>query len=138
ALRPYGGARLGIHEGAAAGCQHLRSAFQKPGDDALLAGAEIRLAIGGEDFRDRHAGCGLDLGVRINDAHAAAAREPPPDRRLADIRVRSRPSLIRLLMFVGLLGAAAYGAMFALANFVQPKQREMTITIPAQRLTKPN
>jgi hypothetical protein len=48
------------------------------------------------------------------------------------------PSLIRLLMVVGLLGGAAYGAMFALANFVQPKQREMSITIPQQRLAKPN
>jgi hypothetical protein len=48
------------------------------------------------------------------------------------------PSLIRLLMVLGLLGGAAYGAMFALANFVQPKQREMSITIPQQRLTKPN
>jgi hypothetical protein len=48
------------------------------------------------------------------------------------------PSLIRLLMVLGLLGGAAYGAMFALANFVQPKQREMTITIPQQRLIKPN
>ena len=50
----------------------------------------------------------------------------------------SMPSLIRLLMVVGLLGGVAYGAMFALANFVQPKQREMSITVPAQRLTKPN
>jgi len=48
------------------------------------------------------------------------------------------PSLIRLLMVLGLLGGFAYGAMFALANFVQPKQREMSITIPAQRLAKPN
>jgi hypothetical protein len=48
------------------------------------------------------------------------------------------PSLIRLLMVVGLLGGVAYGAMFALANFVQPKQREMSITIPPQKLTKPN
>jgi hypothetical protein len=48
------------------------------------------------------------------------------------------PSLIRLLVVVGLLGGAAYGAMFALANLVQPKPREMTITIPQQRLTKPN
>jgi hypothetical protein len=48
------------------------------------------------------------------------------------------PSLIRLLMVLGLLGGAAYGAMFALANFVEPKQREMSITIPQQRLTKPN
>jgi hypothetical protein len=48
------------------------------------------------------------------------------------------PSLFRLLMVLGLLGGVAYGAMFALANFVQPKQREMSITIPASRLTKPN
>jgi len=48
------------------------------------------------------------------------------------------PSLIRLLVVVGLLGGAAYGAMFALANFVEPKPREMTITIPQQRLSKPN
>jgi hypothetical protein len=60
-----------------------------------------------------------------------------PIRQIADRRVQAMPSLIRLLMVVGLLGGAAYGAMFALANFVQPKQREMTITIPQQRL-KPN
>ena len=48
------------------------------------------------------------------------------------------PSLIRLIMVLGLLGGLAYGAMFALANFVQPKQREMTITIPPQKLVKPN
>ena len=48
------------------------------------------------------------------------------------------PSLIRLIMALGLLGGFAYGAMFALANFVQPKQREMTITIPPQKLVKPN
>jgi hypothetical protein len=50
----------------------------------------------------------------------------------------SMPSLIRLLMVVGLLGGAAYGAMFALANLVQPKPREMSITIPQQKLVKPN
>ena len=44
------------------------------------------------------------------------------------------PSLIRLLMVVGLLGGAAYGAMFALANFVQPKQREMSVRVPNERL----
>ena len=59
--------------------------------------------------------------------------------KVADSREFARmPSLIRLLMVVGLLGGAAYGAMFALANFVQPKPREMTITIPQQRLAKPN
>jgi hypothetical protein len=59
--------------------------------------------------------------------------------KVADSReFATMPSLIRLLMVVGLLGGAAYGAMFALANFVQPQQREMTITIPQQRLMKPN
>jgi hypothetical protein len=53
-------------------------------------------------------------------------------------RVAVMPSLFRLLMVLGLLGGVAYGAMFALANFVQPKQREMSITIPANRLAKPN
>ena len=48
------------------------------------------------------------------------------------------PSLLRLLMVVGLLGGFAYGAMFALAKFVTPKQREMSITIPANKLSKPN
>jgi len=48
------------------------------------------------------------------------------------------PSLFRLLMVVGLMGGLAYGAMFALANFVTPKPREMTITIPAAKLSKPN
>ena len=40
-------------------------------------------------------------------------------------------------MVAGLMGGLAYGAMFALANFVQPKQREMSVTIPQQRLMKP-
>ena len=46
------------------------------------------------------------------------------------------PSLIRLLMVVGLLGGAAYGAMFALANFVEPKPREITVTVPQDRFVK--
>ena len=71
-------------------------------------------------------------GCRLN------LRASVPIRQIADSRVQAMPSLIRLLMVVGLLGGAAYGAMFALANFVQPKQREMSITIPQQRLMKPN
>ena len=48
------------------------------------------------------------------------------------------PSLFRLVMVVGLMGGIVYGAMFALANFVTPKQREMSITIPANKFSKPN
>ena len=47
------------------------------------------------------------------------------------------PSLMRLIFALGLLGGAAYGAMFVLANFVTPTPREITVTIPADRLAKP-
>jgi hypothetical protein len=47
------------------------------------------------------------------------------------------PSLFRLLVAVALLGGVAYGAMFALANFVDPKPREITVTVPQDRFVKP-
>jgi hypothetical protein len=47
------------------------------------------------------------------------------------------PSLIRLLVVLGFLGGFAYGAIFALATLVEPKPREITITIPQDRLVKP-
>jgi hypothetical protein len=47
------------------------------------------------------------------------------------------PSLIRFLVVVGVLIALVYGAIFALARFVEPTSREMTITIPRDLLTKP-
>ncbi|HEY0440576.1 MAG TPA: histidine kinase [Xanthobacteraceae bacterium] len=46
------------------------------------------------------------------------------------------PSLIRLLFVLGLLSGLAYGAVVSLATFVEPKQREMTISIPQDRLNK--
>ena len=46
------------------------------------------------------------------------------------------PSLIRLLFVLGLLGGLAYGGMLTLATLVEPKQREMSVTIPQDRLNK--
>jgi hypothetical protein len=46
------------------------------------------------------------------------------------------PSLIRFLVTIGVLVAIAYGAMFALVTFVEPKPREMTQTISPARLNK--
>jgi hypothetical protein len=34
------------------------------------------------------------------------------------------------------LAGIVYGALFALANFVNPKPREMTVTIPADKFLK--
>jgi hypothetical protein len=47
------------------------------------------------------------------------------------------PSLFRLIVALGLLGSLVYGAMFALANFVEPKPREITVTVPQDRFAKP-
>lgn len=44
------------------------------------------------------------------------------------------PSLIRFLIGLVVLAVIAVGAMFALANFVEPKPREMTIRVPQERL----
>ena len=46
------------------------------------------------------------------------------------------PSLFRFLMVVAVIGGIIYGTIFALANFVNPKPREMTITIPADKFLK--
>ena len=40
------------------------------------------------------------------------------------------PSLLRFLVVVGLLAGLIYGAIYALASFVEPTPREMTVTVP--------
>lgn len=46
------------------------------------------------------------------------------------------PSLIRFLVIVAVLAGVGFGALWALANLVEPQPREMTVTIPADRLKK--
>jgi hypothetical protein len=44
------------------------------------------------------------------------------------------PTLFRFLVTLGVLAGLAYGAMFALVTFVQPKRGEITIRIPADKV----
>ena len=44
------------------------------------------------------------------------------------------PTLIRFLIVVALIGGLVYAGMFALATFVQPEKREITVTLPSSRL----
>jgi len=46
------------------------------------------------------------------------------------------PSLLRFLIAVGLLSGLAYTAMFMLANWVQLKPREISVTIPHDKFLK--
>jgi hypothetical protein len=46
------------------------------------------------------------------------------------------PTLFRLLVTLGVIGGLVYGAMYALATYVQPTKGEMTVRVPAERLNK--
>jgi hypothetical protein len=48
------------------------------------------------------------------------------------------PSLFRFLLVLGLLGGLAYGAVFALANFVTYHPREIVVTVPPDKFLKPH
>ena len=49
---------------------------------------------------------------------------------------RTMPSLFRFLTVVAVIAGIVYGVVFALANFVNPKPREMTVTIPPDKFLK--
>jgi hypothetical protein len=44
-------------------------------------------------------------------------------------REATLPTLFRLLVFLGFVAAAIYGAMIALVTFVHPQQHEITQTV---------
>jgi xanthosine utilization system XapX-like protein len=46
------------------------------------------------------------------------------------------PSLFRFLTIVAVIAGIIYGVIFALANFVNPKPREISVTIPADKFLK--
>jgi hypothetical protein len=46
------------------------------------------------------------------------------------------PSLLRLLTIIGLLCAVIYGGLYALAHFVEPKPREISVSVPPDKFFK--
>ena len=46
------------------------------------------------------------------------------------------PSLLRLLAVIGVVGGIAYGAMFMLATWFEPKPREISVSIPPDKFAK--
>jgi hypothetical protein len=47
---------------------------------------------------------------------------------------RLMPTLFRLVVISAILAGIAYGTMFALVMFVEPKKAEMSVRIPAEKL----
>jgi hypothetical protein len=46
------------------------------------------------------------------------------------------PSLIRFLVVIGVIVGLGYAAIFALATLVEPKPRDITVTVPQDRFVK--
>mgnify|MGYP001132474551 CR=1 FL=1 len=44
------------------------------------------------------------------------------------------PTLFRFIITLAVLAGIVYGAMFALVIFVEPKQAELSVRIPAEKL----
>jgi hypothetical protein len=67
----------------------------------------------------------------------AAARFPPPPvssaRGSTDV-----PTLFRFFATLAILAGLVFAGMFALATFIQPTPREMSVAIPASKLQPGN
>ena len=46
------------------------------------------------------------------------------------------PSLLRFLTVIGIIFALGYAAIYALATFVHPPPRQITVTIPPDKFVK--
>ena len=46
------------------------------------------------------------------------------------------PSLLRILTVLALIGVVVYAGLYALAHFVEPSTRQMSVFIPPDRLLK--
>ena len=58
-----------------------------------------------------------------------------PRGSLAPEKVRTAlPTLFRFLATLAILAGLAFAGLFALATFVEPTPREMSVTIPASKL----
>jgi len=60
----------------------------------------------------------------------------PPERPETGKSRRPMPSLFRFLSAIAIIGGLVYGAVYALANFVNPTPREMTIHISSDKFLK--
>ena len=57
----------------------------------------------------------------------------PPRGRNGNVPM---PSLLRFLAVIAIIVGLGYAAIFALATFVDPKPRDITVTVPQDRFVK--
>lgn len=47
------------------------------------------------------------------------------------------PTLFRFLTIIAIIAGIVYGAMYALATFVEPRTGEITVRVPPEKLNPP-
>lgn len=47
------------------------------------------------------------------------------------------PTLFRFLFFCATIAVFVYGIMWALVTFVEPREREVTVRVPTERINPP-
>jgi hypothetical protein len=125
---------------------------------ATIAASWDTLAITGKTVSDIKNTCNINGRQRINElcripvtyttpcasvASTSCSLYPDmvtatgrPNRPISPPSSLAMPSLFRFLTVVAVIVGVVYGVIFALANFVNPKPREMTVTIQPDKFLK--
>ena len=74
----------------------------------------------------------LILGGASGRRHKSAAKTDQG----ADRNTIAMPSLVRFLSVIAIIAAVIYAGVYALSHFVQPKPREITVSIPPEKFFK--
>jgi hypothetical protein len=81
-------------------------------------------ASSGGAARDRR---GRTLELPVSASHKGTATG-------ATGQLTDMPTLFRFLVTIGIIAGIAYGAMYTLVAFVEPKKGEMTVRVPLDKL----
>lgn len=72
----------------------------------------------------------------VQGARAIPAMRPA-HRPATRTRTQAVPTLFRFLAVLVILAGVGFAAVYALATFVQPTPREISVTVPAAKLQPP-
>jgi hypothetical protein len=76
----------------------------------------------------------ITRGYLLSQARRALPPSTPLIHSATTRRAIFMPTLVRFLAVIAVIGGLVFAAMFALATFVEPEPREITVTIPNSRL----
>lgn len=78
-----------------------------------------------------------DTKDRSNDSRSARTSLHLSAHRQARRTASPMPSLMKFLVVLIVVGGASFAAMYYLANYIEPKPRELTIRVPSDRFREP-